>query len=268
MKKLKYLLFDILYIFFWIVSYFSSLYLAVKFGSLFWQTSTWSRVLSVTLGYLSFLHFLVIIICLLKIIIQPKLKTGEFKIGANKDYLSWALNSLFMSLLEASPFSKQIRIIFYLNWLNYRLMGMKLPINTLVGMDTTIRQPELIEIGQNSIIGLGAKITCHYTPNGKTHVQQAVIVGDRSILGGYSSVAPNVTIGDDSVLGAMSIVSPHVKIGNRVKIGSNCQISTASSIPDDVKIKSNSTITKYCKILPGEIWEGSPAVKIGHKDEK
>lgn len=262
MGKFKYFVFDIIYLIFWIISYIVPLLCALYVASLFMVANYYLIALGLVLAYLTFLHTFLFTICFLKIIFQPKLTVGEFNIGMNKDYLGWIFNSLFMGLFEASPFSKQIHFVFYLNWLYYRLMGMKLPVNSLVGMNTTIRQPELIEVGENSIIGLGAIISCHFTANGKIHTQGRVKIGMRSVVGGYAGISPNVEIGDHSVVGARSSIYPNVKIGNNVRIGSSCSIFIGATIPDNVKIKSHTIIDKHCDIKAGETWGGHPARKI------
>ncbi|EQC47703.1 transferase hexapeptide repeat protein [Bacteriovorax sp. Seq25_V] len=199
---------------------------------------------------------------------QPKLSVGEFPIGPNLKYLGWVLNSLFQGIMIASPFASQCHFIFYLNWLYYRLMGMKLPLTTLVGMNATIRQPELIEVGENSILGLGCTISCHYSPSGKTHVQKRVKIGSRSVVGGFSIITPGVVIGDHSVVGTNSRIYPDVIIGNNVKIGAECSIKFGTIIPDNVKIKSNTIIEKDHQIKSGETWGGSPARLISEDGQK
>jgi acetyltransferase-like isoleucine patch superfamily enzyme len=262
MKKAKYLIFDVFYIIFAGLVYSLAISTALYIGQLIWNESIPSKVGAILIGYFTFLNSFVIIVGITKRIFQPKLVEGEFKIGFNKEYTGWILNSLFSCLLLCSPFAKQVHVLFYLNWIYYRLMGMKVPINTLIGMDTTIRQPELIEIGENSIIGLGAIMSCHFTANGKIHTQKGIKVGSKSVIGGYAGLSPGVIVGDNSVVGAKSSVFPNVTIGNGVRIGSECSIFMGTIIPDNVKIKSHSLVTKECNIQEGEVWGGNPAVKI------
>lgn len=147
-------------------------------------------------------------------------------------------------------------------------MGMKVPLNTLIGMNATIRQPELIEVGENSILGLGCTISCHYSPSGKTHVQKHVKIGNKSVVGGFSIITPGVEIGDHSVVGTSTRIYPDVKIGNNVKIGAECSIKFGTVIPDNVKIKSNTIIEKFHQIKSGQTWGGNPAALISEDDSK
>ncbi len=257
-----FLIFDIAYIIFSFLIYSLSFLASYSFANTIWSESLLCQVIAVVSGYFVFLNVFVILIGLFRLVFQPKLHVGEFPIGLNKKYTGWITNSLFQGILIASPFAKQCHFIFYLNWIYYRMMGMKLPFCTLVGMNTVIRQPELIEVGKKSILGLGCIISCHYSPNGKTHVQKRVKIGSKSVIGGSAGIAPGCTIGDNTVVGAKSIVYPDVTIGNGVKIGAECSIKFASQIPDNVKIKSHTVIDKHCDINEGETWGGNPARRI------
>lgn len=257
-----FLIFDISYLIFSFIIYSLASWGAISIGQLIWSQELLFQVLAIVLGYFSFLNLLVILVGVFKIIFQPKLHVGEFPIGLNKKYAGWITNSLFQGIIIASPFAKQIHFIFYLNWIYYRLMGMKLPFSTLVGMETVIRQPELIKVGKKSILGLGCAISCHYSPNGKTHVQKRVTIGDKSVIGGRSSIAPGCTVGNNSVVGALSSVYPDVTIGNNVRIGAECSIKFGSVIPDNAKIKSHTVIDKNCDIKEGETWGGNPARRM------
>ena len=144
---------------------------------------------------------------------------------------------------------------------------MKVPFNCLIGLETTIRQPELITVGKNSIIGLGSKMSCHFTANGKDHTQKAITIGSHSVIGGYSGIAPGVSVGNHSVIGACTNVFPDVSIGDNVKIGAFCFIDKGVHIPDDVKILSHSRITSDTTIQSGQVWSGNPARKIGEISE-
>ena len=125
-----------------------------------------------------------------------------------------------------------------------------------------IRQPELIEVGEKSILGAGCIIICHYAPNSKTHIQNKVIIGDNSVIGGYAGIAPGLRLGNNSVIGAKCTTYPDVQIGDNVSIGSECSLYYAAKIPNNVKIKSHSFVDKHCDIKEGETWGGNPAVKI------
>lgn len=262
MLKNPFVIFDILYIFFKFLIYTISLILPIYILNEYWSLNIYINAALVFISYFVFLNCFVITLGICKNIFQPKLVTGEFPIGMNKKYIGWILNSLFQGIFIAAPFAKQAHFIFYLNWIYYRLMGMKLKSTVLVGMNVSIRQPELIEVGENTILGLGSTISCHYSPNGKVHIQKRVIIGSKSVIGGFAAIAPGVSIGNNSVIGARSSIYPDVTIGDNVNIGAECSIKFGSIIPNNVKIKSNTIIERNCKINAGEVWAGNPAVKI------
>lgn len=262
MFKNPFFIFDLLYILFSLIIYTLSLSPSLFILKNYWADSIIINALLAFISYFLFLNLFVITIGLFRSILQPRLVEGEFPIGLNRKYAGWVLNSLFQGIFIASPFAKQCNFIFYLNYIFYKMMGMNLDHTVLIGMNTTIRQAELISIGKKSIIGLGAIISCHYSPSGKTHVQKRVTIGNNSVIGGFSGIAPGVSVGDNSVVGARCSVYPDVKIGNNVRIGVECSIKFGSIIPDNVKIKSNTVIDKNCAINPGETWAGNPAVRV------
>lgn len=262
MLKNPFLFFDALYIFFQFVIYSISMIPSIYLIQNYWSENIWLNSIILFSSYFLFLNFFVLTLGILRRIFQPKLVEGEFPIGMNKKYIGWILNSLFQGIFIASIFAKQINFIFYLNWVYYRLMGMKVSMTTLIGMNVSIRQPELIEVGEKSILGLGCIISCHYSPNGKVHVQRRVKIGKKSVLGGFAALAPGVIVGDNSVIGARSTVYPDVIIGDNVNIGAECSIKFGSIIPNNVKIKGNTVIDKHCHIKTGEVWAGNPAMRI------
>lgn len=262
MQFVNYLIFDLFYITFSFITYGVSLYFSYFVTSFFWSESIISKVICLILGYFIFLHIFVLVLGLLKNIFQPKLSEGVKEIGINKDFIAWALNSAFCGVLLTSPMQKQISFIFYLNWIYYRLMGLKMTMSTMISMNVTIRQPELIELGKGVIIGLGSIMSCHYKPSKTKHVQRKIIIKDRSILGGFAFLSPGVIVGRDSVVGARSVIYEGVQIGNNVRIGAECRITFHAKIPDNVTLKSGTVITRNDKIEAGETWSGNPALKI------
>lgn len=260
---MKFLIFDILLYFFGALTYSISLFLTYLLGQQLWSDSIVLNCLVLFLCFVVFIHLFIITLSILKIIFQPKLITGDFPIGMNKDYIAWGLNSVFCGLYLTAPFAQFGHLLFSTNWLFYKGMGMKVPFNALIGLKSTIRQPELISIGNNSVIGLGSIMSCHFTADGKTHTQKPIKIGNRSVVGGYAGLGPGVTIGDHSVIGAESRVFPDVTLGNKVTLGAFCYIDHGVVIPDNVKIKSYTRITKEDAIKSNEIWAGNPAQKVG-----
>ncbi|MAX67272.1 MAG: hypothetical protein CME66_10090 [Halobacteriovoraceae bacterium] len=256
-------IFDLLFIITTLILHTTSLYLSYIVVIPLWSQSLFFNVFTIILGYFLFLHFFTLQTGLLRLLFQPKLKEGSFSIGLNKGYVGWVLNSLIQGVFISSPFAQQCLFIFYLKWAYYRLMGMKVSFKSLIGMHTIIRQAELIEIGKKTVIGLGAALSCHYSPSSKIHIQRSVKIGDNCVIGGFAIVGAGSSIGNNTVIGAKTNLLPNVSLGNNVKIGGNCNINFGVAIPDNVKIKSHTVITKNDQINSGEIWAGHPAKKVG-----
>lgn len=264
--KNPYLLFDCLYILAAAIVYTVAGSSAFYIACGIWGDSVLSRVAAVLLGYFLFLHLFVLSIAGMRKLFQKPLNEGSFPIGMNKDYIAWGINSICHGIMIASPFASQIFFIFYLNWLYYNLMGMKLPLNSLIGTNTTIRQPELIEIGYRSVIGIGSTLSGHYSPNRQEHYHGKICIGNNSLVGAQSTLSPSVQIGDNTVIGSNTTIAANAIIGSNVKIGPCSFINLGARIPDNVIIKSNSVISAKMDIKPGDVWAGHPAVRINPSD--
>lgn len=92
-----------------------------------------------------------------------------------------------------------------------RLTGMKVGENAFIALGTAldIFYPELIEIGENAIIGYGCVISAHEMIPGELRVGR-VKIGANSLLGTRSVVLPGIEIGKDASIGAMSLVNSDV----------------------------------------------------------
>jgi acetyltransferase-like isoleucine patch superfamily enzyme len=96
----------------------------------------------------------------------------------------------------------------------FRMLGMKLGKNVTIASGVTLDYffPELIEIGDNTIVGMDAMILTHEFlhdrwRNGK------VRIGTNVLLGAQSTVLAGVTIGDGAKISAMSLVHKSVPAG-------------------------------------------------------
>lgn len=99
----------------------------------------------------------------------------------------------------------------------YRFLGMKVGKNVSVGLGVVfdVFFPELIELGDNSIIGFDSTILAHEFlvtefRKGKVNVGKNVLIGARSL------VLPGVVIGDGACISAMSLVNADVAAGSFV----------------------------------------------------
>lgn len=262
MVNKKFIIFDVLFLLFAILTYGFSFAISLFFGKLLWSEQLLIQGLIIASSGVIYIYSFVLILGFLRLVFQPKLVEGQIPIGMNKDYLAWGLNSIFCGIFLTSPIHQIGSIIFSVNYLYYRLMGMQLTFDTLIGIQTSIRQPELISIGRKSIVGLGAIMSCHFSGNGKVHTQKSIKIGEECVIGGFSIIAPGFICGNKSTIGASTTIYPDVTLGNKVKIGGNAIIETGVKIEDGAVIKSNSLVKRGTIINSNEVWEGSPAIKV------
>ncbi|MDF2947691.1 MAG: bacterial transferase hexapeptide domain protein [Bacillales bacterium] len=97
------------------------------------------------------------------------------------------------------------------NWLYRNLLGMKIgktsALALMVMPDTMF--PELIEIGDNSIVGYNTTILAHEYLI-KEYRLGKVIIGNNVMIGANSLILPGVEIGDNSIVAAGAVVHKSV----------------------------------------------------------
>jgi len=93
----------------------------------------------------------------------------------------------------------------------YRTLGMKIGKNTAFAFGATCDFffPELIEIGENCIIGFNATILTHeFLIKGAN--KGKVQFGDNVLIGANSTILAGISIGSNSQISAMSLVNSDV----------------------------------------------------------
>ena len=97
------------------------------------------------------------------------------------------------------------------NWLYRTFLGMEVGENTaialMVMMDTMF--PEMIHIGNNTIIGYNTTILAHEYLIEEYRLGE-VFIGSNVMIGANSLILPGVTIGDHTIIGAGSVVTKDV----------------------------------------------------------
>ncbi len=116
-------------------------------------------------------------------------------------------NAALMGLAKVVPFLGAKRVL-------YRLMGVRVGVGVAVSGNVTfdIFFPELIEVGENAIIGYGATILSHEFLRRELRVGR-VMIGRDVLIGANATVLPGVTIGDGAVISAMTLVHRDVGPG-------------------------------------------------------
>lgn len=115
-----------------------------------------------------------------------------------------AFNYFFMSLARISPSLRLKNCL-------YTAMGIKMGKHVSVGLEVNMDVffPELIEIGDNSIIGFNSTILCHEFLVGEYRLGK-VIIGKNVTIGANTTILPGVWIADGSVVSALSLVNNDV----------------------------------------------------------
>jgi acetyltransferase-like isoleucine patch superfamily enzyme len=118
--------------------------------------------------------------------------------------LKVAFNYICMSIARISPSLRLKNLI-------YSAMGIKIGEHVSVGLEVNMDVffPELIEIGENSIIGFNSTILCHEFLVGEYRTGD-VVIGKNVTIGANTTILPGVSIADGSVVSAHSLVNGDV----------------------------------------------------------
>ena len=155
-----------------------------------------------------------------------KYEPGVYKYQyIDKNTLNWLLVCILYT-----PWRKVLGsfIVGEIKYVYYRLLGMKIGKDTLVG--GTVMDPCLTEFGDNCTMGLYAVIYGHIHD-----MEKYTITMDR------------------------------VKIGNRCVIGAGAFIMPGAILEDDVKLAAGAVVTKGQILKKGRVYGGIPAKEIKSK---
>jgi acetyltransferase-like isoleucine patch superfamily enzyme len=120
-------------------------------------------------------------------------------------------NFIFIQIARYCP------ILSVKNWIYRRLLGMKVGKHTAFGLMAMVDVffPELITVGENSVIGYNTTILAHEYLI-KEYRLGEVIIGENVLIGANTTILPGVTIGDWAVVAAGSVVHKDVAAGSFV----------------------------------------------------
>ncbi|MDD4353761.1 MAG: DapH/DapD/GlmU-related protein [Candidatus Nanoarchaeia archaeon] len=168
-----------------------------------WVNIAWLFPLFVYFGFLSYgILFLIQSYVFLKIIFNPKEKTGNFDINKpNKAIIYYSISSIFMRIIEKIFSILLIPTVFYAN-LIFKLFAKHCGKKSLIN---PIPDPYLISIGDECVMGRGVLIIGHEI-SGTRIIIKEVLIGNRVTIGANSIISPGVIIEDDVIVGANSYV--------------------------------------------------------------
>lgn len=111
------------------------------------------------------------------------------------------------------------RYLPFLTWKNhlYRSIGVRVGERVSAGLSATVDVffPELVSLGDNSIIGFDTVILTHEFLLDELRTGP-VVVGRDVVIGANCTILPGVVIGDGAVVAAHSLVNKDVPPGERV----------------------------------------------------
>ena len=183
----------------------------------------------------------------------PRSEAGTFRLPADRDSVRWALKgwapSLYLTVFQPLYFTSRFFQVLVL-----RAFGARLGAGAWLTSRTIIREPHHVCVGARSLVGEYAHLISSYQPRPGVLIVADVVIGDDSLVGGYSHLAPGArigsrcviehavaigarsSIGDDSRVGAGTAIYSAVRIGRDVMIGKNCMIASGTVIADGARI--------------------------------
>jgi len=190
----------------------------------------------------------------------PAAEPGTFRMFADRGSIRWALKgwaptlylSVFQPVFFLSPFFQHVVL---------RAFGAQLGAGAQVTTRTSIREPHLVRIGRDSMVGEHVHLATSFQPKPHTLVVAAIEIGDDVLIGGYSllgagcrvgsrsilelkvALGSQATVGDDTRIGAGTHIRNRARIGSSVRIGKECSIAFGAVVPDGTRLPDGSVWT-------------------------
>lgn len=170
------------------------------------------QFLLILTSFISFLIASITFPLLIKRILGISLKEEEFRITETKRMARWQLSqALFFfpfGLYGSFRYTKQLL---------YTMYGAKIGKNCMIAGD--LIDPELVEIGDNTFMGMGSSIYPHMV-EGKKIILRKVVVGKNCTIGSDTLIMPGVRVGNGSIVGSKSLIPKFKEIeSNSVYVG-------------------------------------------------
>jgi carbonic anhydrase/acetyltransferase-like protein (isoleucine patch superfamily) len=198
----------------------------------------------------------------------PAAEEGIFQLFADRGSTRWALKgwapsvylTVFQPIFFLTPSFQRIAL---------RAFGARLGAGAQVTTRTSIREPHLIEIGRDSLVGEFAHLACSYQPRPGVLVVAGIRIDDGVLIGAHSvlaagcrvgarciveyhvSIGAHTTIEEDSRIGAGTLILNNVRVGSGARIGKACVIASGALVPDGARLPD------------GTVWPAPTSSAIG-----
>ncbi|MFX1285744.1 MAG: acyltransferase [Promethearchaeota archaeon] len=141
----------------------------------------------------------------------PKIKPGKYHHDTDEAKLyavAIVSPAIYKSMLKAFSFIPHLYSMFLGQAL--RLYGLKCGKNVYLSSGAVL-DSHLVEIGDNSFVGMRAIISAHINEN-RVLTLNPVKIGKNVTIGGYAIIGPGAVIGDNSTVGVSSFVKKNQRI--------------------------------------------------------
>ncbi len=176
-----------------------------------WMPPDWVHwfivTFAVSLGYFIFGITFMLILPVLRILMGARTGEGTIPIRSFRVWSWYNYNGLilaFQTLFGRFWRSSAVYVLFL------RAMGAKIGRNVIVNSNT-VYDHDMLEIGDNTVIGGDAAIIGHVGEKGNL-VREKIRIGRHCTIGQYTTVFPGAVLGDNCHVGAMSLVPKGAKL--------------------------------------------------------
>ena len=157
------------------------------------------------------------------ILASAAIPEGRIAAGSRAFFAWWATFQLQVIFCRLPALEEVLRVVpgLYSQWL--RLWGARVGRFTYWAAGTLITDRSFLRVGDDVVFGAGVRLNPHVltkSADGRVELLlSAVIIGDRSLVGGYSLLTAGTEISADEVTRAFLISPPfsHWKNGQRVR---------------------------------------------------
>ena len=209
MKNLKFFFFDFILILLWAAFFIGTYLLVIPFLKM---GISYSLLFPITL----LCAFLVL--CILSLVL-PAPSVGRHKFNS-KNATYWFIQFQFSRVWRYPPIYHFVFSLAVLRWIFFKCNGAKIAFSTSISSLADVHDLYLIEIQDESVVGMHSTIVGHYIIN-DTLTIGTVKIGAQTTVGAYVKIGPNTTIGNRCLLEATSIVMPRstIKDDTRLRFG-------------------------------------------------